>query len=124
MSASTRPRKTLPWKKQLAGVDPNTPEAGRADALYGGTLNDAIIGGSGGDILDGWTGDDRLYADTQIDVATAIAQGNAQTGSGLKGDWLGGGAGDDKLRRRTYAATINGRMVANDEKTYAWRAAA
>jgi Ca2+-binding RTX toxin-like protein len=79
-------------------TDPNTPEPGRADWLYGGTGNDVIIGKGGSDILYGSSGDDRLYADTQIDAATAIAQGNIiNSGSGLKGDWLAGGEGNDTL---------------------------
>ena len=56
-----------------------------------------IEGGSGADIINGGAGNDRIYADTQIAVADAIVQGNSQTGSGLKGDWLNGGSGDDTL---------------------------
>ncbi len=73
-------------------------EAGSGrDQVYAGAGNDVVIGGTEADILSGGAGDDRLYANTQMDVAIAIAQGNAQTGSGLKGDWLAGGAGDDTL---------------------------
>ena len=60
--------------------------------------NNVIIGGADGDILLGGADNDRLYADTQITVAAAIATGNIpNSGSGLKGDWLSGGAGDDTL---------------------------
>ena len=34
-------------------------------------------------------------ADKETDLSTAIAQGTSQTGTGQKGDWLNGGAGDD-----------------------------
>jgi Ca2+-binding RTX toxin-like protein len=89
-------------------TDPNTPEPGRADWLYGGSGNDVLIGKGGGDVLYGSSGDDRLYSDTQIDVASAIAQGNLQTGSGLKGDWLAGGAGDDTLVGGTGSDVLSG----------------
>jgi Ca2+-binding RTX toxin-like protein len=77
----------------------NLIEAGAGrDKVYAGAGNDVLIGGVGGDILDGGAGDNRLYADSQIDAATAIAQGNIiNSGSGLQGDWLAGGAGDDTL---------------------------
>ncbi|MHB8165765.1 MAG: putative Ig domain-containing protein [Sulfuricella sp.] len=67
------------------------------DFLYGYAGDDRLYGGAGLDYLDGEAGDDRLYADTQVDTATAIAQGNAQSGSGREGDWLNGGAGNDIL---------------------------
>ncbi|MEK7413365.1 MAG: calcium-binding protein, partial [Planctomycetota bacterium] len=77
--------------------NPNVPDTGRADALYGDTGNDVIVGKGGGDILDGSSGDDRLYADAQIDAAQAIALGNTQQGTGITGDWLNGGTGNDIL---------------------------
>lgn len=90
------------------------------DWVGAGSGNDVIIGGAEGDILNGGDGNDRIYADSQIDVATAIAQGNTQTGTGLQGDWLAGGAGDDtnatfRMRRRINAAIINNGKAANDE---------
>ncbi|WP_292556451.1 calcium-binding protein [Methylobacter sp.] len=97
-------------------TDPGKSEAGRADILFDSAGNDRIvskggndlikafrggddilIGGTGSDILLGGAGDDRLFADGQITVADAIANGDLQTGSGLKGDWLAGGSGDDTL---------------------------
>jgi len=100
-----------------------TPEPARADTLYdrtgndrmisggddvldagagrdyadGGDGHDVIYGGADSDILVGGAGNDRLYADTAISAADAIALGNKQPGSGLKGDWLAGGSGDDTL---------------------------
>jgi len=67
------------------------------DYLIGGSGNDLIEGGTGSDILLGREGNDRLYADTKIDTAAAIDNGNSDTGSGQKGDWLTGNAGDDIL---------------------------
>ncbi len=78
-------------------TDPNTPEVGRTDLLHGSIVNDIIVGLGGSDILDGKAGNDRLYANTQISVADAIAQGNTQTGTGQRGDWLNGGNGEDTL---------------------------
>jgi Ca2+-binding RTX toxin-like protein len=61
------------------------------DTLNGEDGKDVLTGGVDGDILSGGAEDDKLYADTQVTVAVAIANGNSQTGSGLKGDWLAGG---------------------------------
>lgn len=79
-------------------------EAGAGqDYVFAGEGNDVIIGGAGSDALDGFAGNDRIYADTQISVASAIAMGNPSTGSGqatgsgLRGDALSGDSGDDTL---------------------------
>ncbi|MBA3031742.1 MAG: hypothetical protein FP818_01480, partial [Rhodocyclaceae bacterium] len=58
---------------------------------------DLIEGGAGRDIIFGNGGDDRLYANVRIDAATAVANGNRETGSDLKGEWLAGGSGNDTL---------------------------
>ncbi len=76
------------------------------NATHGG--DDLIEGGAGRDILSGGSGGDRLYADTQIDTATAIANGKAQTGTGQQGDWLAGGAGDDTLVGSTGNDVLSG----------------
>ena len=87
--------------------------------LSGGAGNDIVLGWSGSDILEGGVdadvvlgeggayvgasyvpgdpGDDRIYADTEIDLEAAIAQGATQTPSGLKGDWLDGQDGNDAI---------------------------
>ncbi len=71
-------------------------EAGAGqDHVEGGSGKDVIMGGADGDILVGGEGNDRIYADAQTSVATAIAAGNSQTGSGLKGDWLAGETAND-----------------------------
>jgi Ca2+-binding RTX toxin-like protein len=97
-------------------TDPSKPEDGRADILYDSAGNDRIIskggndlikafrggddiliGGTGSDILLGGAGEDRLYADEQLSVMDAIANGDSQSGNGMRGDWLNGGNGDDTL---------------------------
>lgn len=66
--------------------------------LAGGNGPNILEGGAGSDILSGGAENDRLYADSRIDVATAIVNGNlADSGSNVKGDWLAGGSGDDTL---------------------------
>ncbi|MDK9705275.1 MAG: putative Ig domain-containing protein, partial [Sulfuritalea sp.] len=67
------------------------------DHVYGNEGKDLIEGGAGGDILAGDDDDDRIYANTRIDTADAIANGREDTASGEKGDWLAGNAGDDIL---------------------------
>jgi Ca2+-binding RTX toxin-like protein len=72
------------------------------DVLDGGTGNDLIEGDTGNDIIYGDDGNDQIFGESKIAVADAIALGNASnlngsTGTGLKGDWLSGGAGDDTL---------------------------
>jgi Ca2+-binding RTX toxin-like protein len=68
---------------------------GGNDQIYGDAGNDILEGGLGRDIIRGGDGNDRVYADSEIDLAQAIAQGRTQIGTGLKGDWLTGGEGDD-----------------------------
>jgi Ca2+-binding RTX toxin-like protein len=72
------------------------------DLVYGEAGNDIIEGGAGSDILSGGADNDLIYGNVKISAADAITQGNAvnlngDTGTGLKGDWLSGGAGDDQL---------------------------
>lgn len=73
-------------------------EAGAGhDRVEGGRFGDVISGGADSDVLKGGAGNDRLYADAQISVADAIVNGNLDTRTGLRGDWLAGGSGDDTL---------------------------
>jgi Ca2+-binding RTX toxin-like protein len=78
-------------------TDPSILEVGRADVLIGGSSNCVIEGRGGSDVLIGGAGDDYLYADSKVDLAVAIVQGNTQVGSGSTGDWLSGGSGSDTL---------------------------
>ncbi len=79
------------------GGDNKVETGSGRDWVYGGAGKDLVMGGADADILQGGGGDDRLYADAQVTVAQAIASGNSQSGSGSKGDWLAGNAGDDIL---------------------------
>ncbi|RFC39108.1 MAG: Ca2+-binding protein, RTX toxin-related [Candidatus Nitrotoga sp. LAW] len=67
------------------------------DYVFASYGNDIIISGAGSDALDGFAGDDRLYADSIVSVADAIALGNTQVGTSLLGDALSGDSGDDTL---------------------------
>jgi len=71
-------------------------EAGQ-DVLHGRAGEDILAGGQDADISLGEDGNDELYADDKIDLAAAVSQGEVEAGSGLKGDWLDGGAGEDIL---------------------------
>jgi Ca2+-binding RTX toxin-like protein len=67
---------------------------GEADLVEGGA--DGILrGAAGGDMIDGGVGDDVLYGDVRIPIVDAIREGDIATGTGLKGDGILGGAGDD-----------------------------
>jgi VCBS repeat-containing protein len=68
-----------------------------SDYLYGDVDNDRIEGGADSDVLIGGDGNDKLYANAQVETADAIASGNSDSGTGQKGDWLSGNAGNDTL---------------------------
>ncbi|MFZ5557167.1 MAG: calcium-binding protein [Pseudomonadota bacterium] len=59
--------------------------------------NDKIQGGDGQDLLAGDDGDDLIFGDVETALDEAMVRGEAQAASGLKGDWLDGGAGRDQL---------------------------
>lgn len=81
------------WIRGGAGRDDLTAGAG-ADLIEAGA--DGVFDGElGGDIAFGALGDDEIYADAKIPLATAITEGNAGAASGIKGDYLNGGGGDD-----------------------------
>ncbi len=63
------------------------------DRVQGDAGNDIIEGGADTDILVGGIGNDHLYADVEIDLATAIDSDN--TPADTTRDWLNGGSGDD-----------------------------
>lgn len=58
--------------------------------------NDILVGGSGLDTLLGDGGDDWLFADDQTTISAALAA-SAGDGSATRGEWLGGGEGNDVL---------------------------
>ena len=97
-------------------TDPNQPDPDRQDIFYDSTDNDKlqgfggddildatrggddlVEGGAGSDVLNGGDGNDQLYAEVEISVADALAQAITQAATGLRGDWLYGGADDDTL---------------------------
>ncbi|AEG93875.1 Conserved hypothetical protein [Ramlibacter tataouinensis TTB310] len=68
---------------------------GGRDSILGMAGDDIIEGGASADIIAGGAGADRLFANVEIGLPQATADGNMQSGSGIKGDWLNGGKGDD-----------------------------
>ncbi len=79
-------------------VDPSAPDFGRADMLYGGGGRDCLIGRAGSDVLWGGNNDDQLFGEECVtDLAAQLIAGEMQTGTGMRGDWLDGGEGNDIL---------------------------
>jgi Ca2+-binding RTX toxin-like protein len=100
-------------------VDPAVEAPGRIDTLHGSTSadsiralagndvieaaggNDLVEGGSGNDIVAGQDGADTVWGDTALTdaspLATALANGDADTSQTAKGDWVDGGDDDDIL---------------------------
>ena len=108
-------------------TDPNTPEPGRSDTLNGSTGNDHIASGGGtdwiyaesggndfieagggpndptrlypffSDYVVAGNGNDHIYANSYVDVATAIARGNTQSSQGYRGLSALGGGGNDVM---------------------------
>ena len=70
---------------------------GGNDFLYASGGGDNLLeGGAGSDILISQQGSDRLYADEMIvDLGAAMLRGDADVGTGLKGELLASGNGDD-----------------------------
>jgi len=93
---------------RFAGGDDLIDAGTGQDMAYSGIGNDVISGGTGSDILAGGSGDDRIYADQQISIDDAIANGNSQTGTGNKGEWEAGGSGDDTLVGGADNDVLNG----------------
>lgn len=82
------------------------------DILYGEAGDDTLVSGdghglvdsvgalsrwSGADFLYGGDGDDALFSEQRQDSAAFLAHSRSGAGSGLRGDWLAGGAGNDRL---------------------------
>jgi len=73
-------------------------EAGTgSDIVNAGDGNDLVLGGADLDLLWGMAGNDRLYADTEVDLQTAMAQGETDLPTGTKGELMDGGEGEDIL---------------------------
>lgn len=82
-----------------AGAGRDFVEAGAGnDRVLGGTDGSILIGTvatPGGDIIDAGAGDDVVYGDSEIALSEAITNGNAAPASGIQGDFISGGSGDD-----------------------------
>jgi Ca2+-binding RTX toxin-like protein len=78
----------------VAGSGSDWIDAGAGnDLIEAGEIS--IAGFESGDIVDAGTGSDEIYAGTRIALADAINQSNTAIDTGVKGDFLSGGAGDD-----------------------------
>lgn len=89
-------------------------DAGR-DSLYGGSGNDELYGGANADILEGedgadllaggssgdvvvgGAGADEVHAEDVVPLATALALGETEAPTGLRGEWVDGGEGEDTV---------------------------
>jgi VCBS repeat-containing protein len=80
--------------------------AGR-DIVSGRAGDDVVIGGSEGDLLRGDAGRDKLYAESEVTVEVALAALEA-TGTGVRGDFMDGGADDDVLVGGAANDALNG----------------
>ena len=65
------------------------------DQIDAGPGDDLVEAGFGGDIGLGGSGNDRLYGTSRTALDSAIRNGETDQPSNLRGDLLGGGAGDD-----------------------------
>lgn len=73
-------------------------EGGRGrDVIRAGSGQDIAIGGEDADVVMGQSGDDAIYASSQMSLEDALDQNDGQVASGLRGDWLDGGDGQDIL---------------------------
>lgn len=89
------------------GGDDRLDGGAGSDIVAGHAGNDILIGGAGMDVLSAGTGHDSLYAGNEVTLTVAMAANNA-TGSGLKGDYLDGGEGDDLLVGEVGNDALNG----------------
>ncbi len=86
--------------------------AGNVDWVQGGAGRDVIIAGAGndyvesggngfyfdeigGDVVDAGDGDDTVFADLAVSIQEVIVSGELAIGTGMKGEFLYGGAGSD-----------------------------
>jgi len=67
------------------------------DTIDAGAGKDSVLGGAGMDVLLGQAGEDKLYAKGESTVTAALEYGATQQASGMKGDFLDGGADKDIL---------------------------
>lgn len=80
----------------------------RGDNIFGGAGNDTLIGGKLDDWLIGGEGNDELFAGSVVNGSVTISAAIAADGG--SGNYLDGGAGDDKL----YGSTGSDWLVGGD----------
>jgi len=66
----------------------------QSPSLFVGTT---LIGGDGVDVIGGSAGDDRMFGGAEVEIETAIADGDSASGTDQLGDWLSGWGGDDTM---------------------------
>lgn len=81
----------------IAGAGRDIVEAGAGNDLVEAGSDGATAAEPGGDIVDAGSGNDEVYAESKIAIDVAIAQGNLDNPTNVKGDFIYGGAGDDWL---------------------------
>ncbi len=81
----------------VAGAGRDIIEAGAGNDLIEAGSDGTTAAESGGDIADAGDGDDTVYAESAIALSDAIAQGNLDNPTNVKGDFIYGGAGEDWL---------------------------
>ncbi len=111
-------RADLPFAKANNGLgNADWIEAGEGrDDIVAGPGNDYIEGGFdgrkddqwGGDLIDAGAGDDTVFGDYRMTLAQAVSGSGFGTPSGLKGDFLYGGSGDDWLIAGSSDDVLNG----------------
>ena len=97
-----------------AGRDRIYGEAGR-DSLYGGSGDDELYGGSdadvlegedgsdllsggdGSDVIAGGPGNDEIHSGDVMPLSIALLRSETESPTGLKGEWVDGGEGDDTV---------------------------
>jgi Ca2+-binding RTX toxin-like protein len=89
----------------IHGDDPDFPNSGGNDSLYGGEDNDQVYGGAGNDLVHGDGGNDALYGGTGDD---SIAGGGGN-------DTAYGGDGDDTITDINSVGTEAAGTVTNNE---------
>ncbi len=81
----------------IAGAGRDIIEAGAGNDLIEAGADGTTATESGGDIADAGDGDDTVYAESAIALSDAIALGNLDNPTNVKGDFIYGGAGEDWL---------------------------
>ena len=88
------------------GGDDTVYASNLGDNIFGGAGNDALIGGKLDDWLIGGEGNDRLFAGSVADANVSVSVAVAADGG--SGNYLDGGAGDDKLYGSTGSDWLAG----------------